>query len=192
MRIPPYRSAFPAAAAVMLLTMFAPACGDKDRSVNPATRLCGGESGFAARVEGRSNPVDVCTSNDDTFMAFSVGGNYVIQATMSMGGTLFQFDLEVPHHSDFPVVLTFNANQAAAAADDYAVWMYYQEIPESGEDLESYEITSGTFTLTFSDTEVLAATFDNVAMKIRTQDATPEDRGTRLISEGFISLSVDS
>jgi len=178
--------------ALTMLTITVTSCGDDGNPVDPADRLCGGESGFAARVEGRSSPVEVCTSNDDTIVVFSVGNNYVIQATMTSGSTLFQFDLEVPHRADFPVVLLLEGDRGAAAADEFAVWMYYQEVPQSGEALESYEITGGTFTLSFSDGNVMTATFADVGMKIRTQESTPQDRGTRLIKQGFMSLSVDS
>jgi hypothetical protein len=181
-----------ASAALLVLALLAPSCGDQDNSVNPEDRLCGGEAGFAARVEGRASPLEVCTSNDDAIVAFSSGGDYVITATMTMNGDFFQFDLLVPHHANFPVVLTLTGDRGAALDDEFAVWMYYQEVPRSGEDVESYEITGGTFRLTYSDTNVMAATFSGVEMKMRTQESTPQDRGTRLIESGFMSLSVDS
>ena len=175
---------------VLMLTVTS--CGDDGNPIDPNDRLCGGESGFAARVEGRSSPVEVCTTNDDTIVTFSAGNNYVIQATMNSEGALFQFDLEVPHRTAFPIVLLLNSDRGAAAADEFSVWMYYQEVPQSGEALESYEVTGGTFTLSFSDRNVMTATFADVGVKIRTQDSTPQDRGTRLFKEGFMSLSVDS
>lgn len=174
-----------------VLALLLVSCGDNDDPVNPGDRLCGGESGFATRVEGRSSPVEVCSSDNSTFVAYSTGNRYAIQATTTLNSTLFQFDLEVPHRTDFPVVLTPTHDQAVAASDDFLVWLYYQEVPQSGEELESYEITGGSFTLSFSDTNVLTATFENITMKIRTQSTPPEDRGTRLLKEGFISLSVD-
>lgn len=183
----------PLAATLAALLLIAPSCGDDGNPVDPDDRLCGGEAGFAALVAGRASPLELCTSNDDAITTFSgATGNYSIQATMQAGGDLFQFDLEVPHHDDLSVVLTLTGDPAAAGSDRFAVWIYYQELPDGGEDLESYQIDGGTFTLSYSDTNVLTATFEDVILKMRTQESTPEDRGSRVVERGFISLSVNS
>jgi hypothetical protein len=182
-----------ALAALLALLLVVPSCGDQDDPVNPEDRLCGGESGFAALVKGRANPVEVCTSNDDAIMTFSgATGNYSIQATMQMGDILFQFNLEVPHHDQTPQILTLTHDAAAASGDRFAVWIYYQELPNSGEDLESYEVSGGSLTLSYSDTSVLTATFEDITLKMRTISTPHEDRGTRVVERGFMSLSVNS
>jgi hypothetical protein len=178
--------------AAIVLALFATSCGEQDNPVDPADRLCGGASGFAARVEGRSSPVDVCASDNETTVDLTSGNIYAIRAAVTIDNTLFQFNLEVPYRSDFPVVLDLSADQGAAQLDEYAVWLYYQEVPQSGEALESYEISGGSFTLSFAADDVMTATFADVVLKIRTQESTPQDRGTRVLKRGYMSLSVDS
>lgn len=189
MKNPRFAAAFLAAA---LLVAGVTSCGKKDNPVDPRDRVCGGESGFGARVTGRASPVDVCVSDDAANVILTTGNEYSIHAVMNTGDDFFQFDLLVARRDDTPTLLTLHDTEAAAAADDFGVWIYYQEAPTGGEAIESYEITDGDFTLSFSADDVLTATFNNITFKMRTQTSTPEDRGTRVIEKGFLSLSVDS
>lgn len=174
-------------AAALLLA----ACGDDGNPVNPEDRVCGGESGFGARVRGAASPVDVCVSNDKTSVVFTAGNRYLITAIMSADNVIYEFQLLVPHRDDAPIVLNLYADQGLAIADPQGAWLYYQEAPDGETPVESFEITDGSFTLSFSDASVMTATFSNVAMRIRTQEGTPQDRGTRVVEKGFMSLSVD-
>jgi hypothetical protein len=177
-------------AAALVLALGA--CGDDDNPVNPADRVCGAESGFGARMQGTANPVDVCVSNDKASVVFTAENRYLITAIMSKGDVIYQFDFEVPHRDDTPVVLTLYSDRGVAAVDPSGVWLRYQEAPDGETAVESFEITGGTFTLSFSATDVMTATFSDVTMRIQTQEGTPQDRGTRGIEKGFMSLSVDT
>jgi hypothetical protein len=176
-----------------VISLLLPACGDEGNPVDPKDRVCGGESGFAARVAGGPKRVDVCVDNKDVSVVLTSGNNYSIRATMTSGGSVYEFQLLVPNRDDFPVILTIHDDFATATLDDRGVWIFYQEIPAEGDALESYEIApdKGTFTLSFSDGNVMTATFSDISFKLQTQGDNPEDRGTRVVESGFMSLSVD-
>jgi len=183
------RRAVLASAALVLL---GPACG-KDNPSDPAAALCGGNSGFGARVIGRADPVDVCVSDDKATTLLTVDDNYSVHAVMTAGGVTFDFELLFHHRDDAPVVMTLHDDLGAALADEFGVYIHYQETPTQGEALESYQVTGGTFTLGFTtgDRSVVTATMSNVTLRMRTTGSNPEDRGTRSIEKGFLSLSID-
>ena len=169
----------------------APACG-KDNPADPGERLCGSSAGFGARIVGRTEPVDACISDGDVTVLITTGSHYSVTATEVTAEVTFEFFVVFPViGQDAPAILNFHDDLGAAQADPFGVYLHYQEIPDQGDAIESVEITDGTFTLSFSAGDVLTATMSGVTMKMRTTGGTPQDAGTRSITQGFMSLSVD-
>lgn len=198
MTIPPemkkalHRVASGAVAGVLAaLVVTTPGCGKKSNPVNPADRVCGGKYNLGARVSGRSSPFDFCVSDKDASVIFTSESRYDIRAQYVTSNTTFELQMLFPHNANFPVVLNLTSNLAAAESDPNGCWLYYSETASDGTTLESYDITDGSFTLTYSDGTVVAASFDGVTLKMRNQD-TGTDAGTRTLDQGFLSLTVDS
>jgi hypothetical protein len=183
-----------------LLLWLCVACGDESNPTEAEDNLCAGESGFGARVMGRASRVDVCVPDDNvvdnvekgvvTF--FTVENRYNVTAeTTARDGTIYQIQMNFPHKPNFPAALNLTGNQAQAKNDPDGVWFYYREIPSEGDAVESVAITGGSFTLSFSDTDVAAGTFQGVGLEIQIQ-GTHDPAGSRSIPEGFFSISTDS
>jgi len=175
--------------ALAALALFA-ACGEKEDPVKPVDRLCGGETGVGLRVKGRASPLDVCVADPDVDMSITtinLEEYYDLTARMVSGGDIFEIQLLFPKRADFPVGLTPIGTLAALDTD--SAWIYYQEIPQSGEAIESDLVTAGAFHLGFAASDVATATLDGISLTmVRKSDGQPA--GTRLIEEGFLSVSV--
>jgi hypothetical protein len=143
-------------------------CGKKETPVNPEARVCGtAESGVGLRVKGRSSPIDVCVSDQDVAASITVDNYYSITARMVSGGDIFEVQLLFPERDDYPVAL--NVTGDLSALDASSVWIYYQEVPESGDAIESELVTDGTFTLGFAAQDVVTATLRNISLTMRRQ-----------------------
>ena len=183
----------------VLFVFFQAGCSEESNPVEAEERLCGGEAGLAARIKGRAAPVDFCVQDDrvvesvekGVLTIFTIQNRYAVTASMTgPDGTEYEIQMLLPHKSEVPKALNITGNQAQAEADPDGVWFYYQEIPPTGDALESVAVTGGTFTLSFSDTEVAAGTFAGVSLEMQTQN-TNTAAGTRGIPEGFFSISTD-
>ena len=178
--------------ATMILSLtflLTPGCGRQEEAVDPARNLCRGDAGVGMRVFGRAEPVDICVTNDRVSVAFTDQSHYDVAATVDVGGTVFKIQMVFAHHEELPATLHLTGNPAELGTDPFAAWLYYQEIPESGDPVESAAITSGNIKLGFSDGTVTAGTISGVVLEIQNQ-ISEEPAGTRAISEGFFSLSV--
>ena len=177
-------------AALIALIALAPACGKKEDPAKPEDRLCGGETGVGLRVKGRASPLDVCVADPDVDMGITtinLDEYYDLTARMVSGGDIFEIQLLFPKRPDFPVDLA--PTGALAALDTDSAWIYYQEIPQSGEAIESELVTAGAFHLGFAASDVATATLTGISLTmVRKSDGQPA--GTRLIEEGFLSVSV--
>lgn len=181
----PLRTALPLVAAAALLVL---ACGEKEAPVEPSARVCGAaESGVGLRVKGRASPIDVCVSDDAAAVSITVDNYYSVTARMVSGGDIFEVQLLFPKRDDFPTALAVTGD--LSALDSESAWIYYQEIPESGDAIESELVTEGGFNLGFAGEDVVTATLRDVALNMRRQ-SDGEAAGTRLIEEGFLSVSV--
>jgi hypothetical protein len=180
------RAAALAVGAAMFL--LAAACGEKEAPVDPEARVCGrAEAGVGLRVEGRASPVDVCVADDEAAVSITAENYYSITARMVSGGDIFEVQLLFPKRADFPV--TLDVTGTLSALDVESAWIYYQEIPQSGDAIESELATAGTFVLGFAADDVVTATLTDISLTmIRQSDG--EAAGTRLIEEGFLSVSV--
>ena len=176
--------------SLIILTLLA-SCSGSSNPVDPNDRLCGGEAGLGARIEGRSQPLAFCVDDGDVSVLLTASDRYDIAAQLNTPRGVFQIRMVFALRSDFPVSLVPVATIAEATADPGKVWIYYVEIPNSGNAIESLETSGGSFRLTFSDENVLAGTLENIALTMH--DVSSGDTvGTRKLAEGFFSLSVKS
>jgi len=166
-------------------------CGTNDDPTNPNDRLCGGEAGLGARIEGRSSPVQFCLDDGDVSVVLTSADRYDVAGQMTTAAGTFQIHMVFAQRADVPVTLTPAATLDDALADPGKVWVYYSEIPDGGDAIESVAPTGGTFRLTFGNDKVITGTLNNIVFdmtKISNGDPAP----ARTISEGFLSLSVKS
>ena len=83
--------------------------------------------------------------------------------------------------------MNLTGNQLAGFLDNAGVWVQYRETQPGVSPLRADSV-SGNFTLTFSDSTVIVATFEN--MYVGLVD-TMGQRSVRMIEEGFLSLIPD-
>jgi hypothetical protein len=167
-------------------------CGKDSNGVNPADRLCRGQSGFAARITGTPTPVEMCVSDQLTIANYipdAAGDKYEISASFTTDSLTVDIEISFFVQPSFPRTLTLTADQGLADADPSAAWFFYHEIKQ-----ETYEYISsfvtGTFTVTFNDASVATATFSGVEVEL--DDASSGDpAGARSISEGYVSVNAD-
>lgn len=177
------------AIALSLALVAIVACGEREAPVDPNNRLCGGETGLALNVLGRSAPVEVCVADKDVDARFSSLNEYSVQGHMVAGNDIYDVTMLFRHHDNFPVDLFATGDLATYESDPSAVWIYYEEVPNGGEAIESTVVTGGTFTLSFSGGDIAVGTLAGVKLTMRNRtDMGPA--GTREFSEGFFSLSV--
>ena len=174
--------------AVFLLFL-AVSCGGNDDGVQPTDRLCNGEAGLGARIEGRSSPVDLCLNDADVSVLLTSANRYDIAGQARLPGVTLQIRMVFALRADAPVSLSPVSTLDQAIADADAVWIRYVEIPDRGDAIESSAVAGGSFRLTFSDDKILAGTLENITFTMRNV-TSGDEVGTRRVSEGFFSLSV--
>jgi hypothetical protein len=174
--------------AVFLLFLVA-SCGGEDNGAQPTDRLCNGEAGLAAHIEGRSSPIDVCLNDADVSVLLTSSSRYDIAAQAKLPGVTVQIRMVFSVRPDAPVSLSPVSTLDEAIADADAVWIWYEEIPDRGDAIESSTVAGGSFRLTFSDDKILAGTIKDIALTMRNV-TSGDEVGTRRVSEGFFSLSV--
>lgn len=175
------------AGSIVLVLLLA--CGSQEDPVAPDTRLCGGEAGLAMRISGPASPVEFCLDDADVATVFTSANRYDIRATRVIGSVTYDVQIVFAHSDDWPVNLSVSGDLSAALADPGIAWVFYQEIPSSGDAIESTVAGGGPFRLTFSDGNVAVATFSGIDLQMATAaDGTPA--GSRRIETGFLSLAV--
>jgi len=185
---PHYRAGLPQFGLILAILLVI-ACGE-DPFNGVADGPCPGESGFGARIDGEDGPVDVCVADDSVVTVFTTMGWYDVTArSTASDGTTYEFAMLFPHHSTSRK-LNLTGDLLEARADANGVWFRYVEIPPEGPALESTAVTGGTFSLGYSDTEVVAGLFANVVLEM-TVTGESEAGGTRSLPEGFFSILTD-
>ena len=173
----------------LLMFLLLQACGSNDDPVDPNTRLCGGEAGLALRITGPASPVEFCLDDPDVSTAFTSESRYDIRATRVIAGVTHDIQMIVAHHDNWPLNLAVTGDLSVALADPGSVWIFYQEIPPSGDALKSVAATGGPFRLTFSDASVAVATSSAIDLEMETVPGG-NAAGARRIETGFLSLAV--
>ena len=168
-------------------------CEDDPEGVPAETRLCRNDQGFAARITGLDEPLDMCVSDQATIAEYIPLGTdaakYEITAVFPSGDLTIEVLLSFYAQPTYPIALTLTANPAQADSDPGAVWFYYHETKTGAYDYVPSVVT-GTFMLTFNGPTVATATFS--AVEVQLEDATSGDpAGIRTITEGYVSVTVD-
>jgi hypothetical protein len=162
----------------------------KSDPVSDQHPLCAGESGVGIRVEGRSQPIDVCVADTDVDALLTSSNHYDISASLPLDdGTIVQLRMVFTHRADAPVSLRLVNSITEATSDPSTVYVFYEEAPSGGTPIQSSLITGGTFRVTFNDNQVAAGTMENIHLDM-TDVQTGDPAGERRIVEGFFSVSV--
>jgi hypothetical protein len=178
-------------AALLVAASAFVSCSDSEDPVNPGDRLCGGEAGIGLSITGRAQPVEFCLDDDDVTTTYSTGeSRYDIIARLTVANDIFEVQMVFRHDPTPPASLNITGDLAAAAGDPNSVWIYYQEIPNSGQAIESVAATGGRFTLGVNDDSVVTGTLEGVVLTMENvSDGQPA--GTRVFDEGFFSLLTE-
>lgn len=175
---------------LFLFVIMAPAgCGDDPVDGAP-DKLCREGAGFGARIAGSPRSLDMCVSNDVTSTRFgdTTPGRYDVAASTTADSVTIEIQVSFFAQRQLPASLVFTSNPGLGNFD--RVWLSYREFKPGAYDYAS-TIVTGEFTLTFSDASIAVATFRSV--RILLADAsTGAEAGSRVISEGFISVTPDN
>lgn len=172
------------AAAFLLVT---PACGDDGNPVEPE-RLCGGETGLGLLINGRAEPLEFCVDDSDVSVILTALNRYDVEAHVTNPDGTFVVRMVFAVRT-FPAILRVTDSLAEATSDPGTVWLYYEEIPVGGDPIESFQIASGSFTLSFVDEEVAAGVLSGVSLAMHDL-ATGDPVGSREFSDGMFSIST--
>jgi len=153
-------------------------------------KLCGGQSGFGARIHGHTARVDMCVSEAQT--STTLGrldpNRFCVMASYTRDSLTIEFEMSFLMQSALPQKMNPTADQLTGFLDNTGVWVQYRETQPGVSPLRADSV-SGNFTVTFSDSTVLVATFDNMYVGlVDTTGAT----SVRMIEEGFLSLIPDT
>ncbi len=168
-------------------------CGDDSKGVNPGVKLCRNDHGFAARITGMAEPLDMCVSDEATIADYVPAGigdaRYEITAIFTSGDLTIEVLVNFFVQSTYPITLALTANRAQADSDHGAVWFYYHETKLGTYDYVPTSVT-GIFTLTFNSPTLAVATFSG--LEVQLEDGSSGDPvGVRNISEGYVSVTVE-
>lgn len=190
--LPRKRRAFRGVAAgLLILAAFLGACGAGDGGVDPGERLCNGEAGLGALIQGRAEPLEFCLDDDEVSVTITAFDRYDITAGMDTPDGVFRIRMVFALRPDFPVALVPVSTIDEALMYPGRAWIHYEETPDGGDAIGSLEVTGGSLRLGFNDENVLTGMLADITLTMR-DPATGDAAGTRTLSEGFFSLSVKS
>jgi hypothetical protein len=172
------------------LALLAAVAGCSDDPPAGGDALCGGDFGVGLRVEGNAQPLEVCVSDADVSALLTSLARYDVAAQMTTDDGVYQLRMVFAQHADFPLSLRVVNTIAEAISDAGAVWVYYEEIPQGAQPIESAAVTGGTFRLSYSDDKIAVGYFDNVDLTME-EVLTGDPAGKRRIVRGEFSISVE-
>ncbi|UCH84737.1 MAG: hypothetical protein JSW50_03305 [Candidatus Latescibacterota bacterium] len=181
---------------VVIAIVLSSGCSEDDNGVNPNDRLCGGQSGLAARITGTPEPLEMCVSNQDTRVDYTPPGGsvsaglYETTSTYTSGDLTIEISTLFYAHATPPQTLNVTGNRAEAEFDPDGFWVYYREIKDGGYDVTSTTVT-GTATLTYNDQTVAVVTFSNLEIMLVDTATQSTAAGERRIPEGYLNVTVD-
>lgn len=167
-------------------------CGSDSDVVDPSEKLCQGRSGFAARISGTSEQLEMCVSDEhmQTTIVPGLGGlgpRYVSIAAFSLDSLQIEIEISFFVHTTTPISLEPTSNRAWAESEPGAVLFVYRETKPGDYDYEPGTV-SGAFTLTLSDESIAVASFSDLHIELA--DAANGDTSvSRVISEGYLLTS---
>jgi hypothetical protein len=171
-------------------------CSDDETTVDPGERLCKGMSGFAARISGTPEPIEMCVPDENTIVIYTPpgGGNpagkYEITSSYTSGDLTIEISTLLYAHSKTPQLLNVTGDRGQAEFDPDGFWFHYREIKDGDYDFSS-TVVSGTATVTFNDPTVVVVTFTNLEISLTDTATSSTDAGSRRISEGYINALSD-
>lgn len=174
-----------------VLAAFLGGCGGRDSGVDPNERLCNGEAGLGALIQGRTEPLEFCLDDGDVAVTLTDFDRYDITARMDTPDGAFRIRMVFALRPDFPVSLVPAPTLDEAIMYPGRAWIYYEEVPDGGDAIGSLGVTGGAVRLGFNDENVLTGMLEDITLTMRDL-ASGDAVGTRTLSEGFFSLSVKS
>lgn len=156
---------------------------------NDTSKLCGGESGFGARIQGLFVLIDMCVPEEKTLTTLGQidPNRYCVTASYTEDSLTIEVEMSFIMQIMLPRKMNPTSDQLTGFLDPAGVWVQYRETRPGFSPLRSDSV-SGNFTLTFSDSTVIVATFDN--MYIGLVDTTGQT-SVRKIESGFLSVIPD-
>ena len=178
---------------IAISLVLASGCGSDSDVVDPSEKLCRGNSGFATRISGTPEPIEMCVSDEQTLTTYlpgsgSLGPRYVSIAAFSVDSLQIEIEISFFVHSATPVSLEPTSNRALAENNPGAVLFVYRETKLGDYEYEPGTV-SGAFILTLSDESVAAATFSDLNIELD-DAANGTAAATRVISEGYLLISL--
>ncbi len=176
--------------AISLVLTFG--CGNDSDVVDPSEKLCRGNSGFAARISGTPEPIEMCVSDEQTLTTYvpgsgNLGPRYVSIAAFLVDSLQIEIEISFFVHSATPVSLEPTSNRALAESNPGTVLFVYREAKLGDYEYEPGTV-SGVFTLTLSDESLATATFSDLTIELN-DAANGTAVATRVISEGYLLIS---
>ena len=165
-------------------------CSDDSSRVD-GNKLCRGESGFGARIEGTPSTIDMCVSDAATLVELIPVGidesRYLITAEFVSDSLTIQCQVGFFLQPAYPVTLSLTADRGLAESDPGSAWFYYQETKLGTYDVVSSAVT-GTFSVVFNDSSIAVATFSSMLVELE-DVSTGDPAGSRTVSEGYVSVT---
>ncbi len=152
-------------------------------------KLCRGESGFGARIRGLASPIDMCVLevNVSATLGQIDPNRYCVTASYTEDSLTIEVEMSFIMQTVLPRKMNPTSDQLTGFLDATGVWFQYRETRPGFSPLRSDSV-SGNFTLTFSDSTVIVATFDD--MYVGLVDTTGQT-SVRTIENGFLSVIPD-
>jgi hypothetical protein len=173
--------------APLVVVVFLAGCSKDDPVANK--NLCP-DAGVGIHVEGRSQPMDVCVSDDAVDALLTSSNHYDLTAQLAIDdGSIVQLHIVFTQRGDAPVSLRLVNSITEATSDASTAYVNYEEDPNGGTPIQSTLITGGSFRVTFNDARVAVGTLTNIAFDM-TNIQTGDPAGSRRITEGFFSVTI--
>ena len=152
-------------------------------------KLCRGQSGFGARIQGLIAPIDMCVPEEKTLTTLGQidPNRYCVTASYTEDSLTIEVEMSFIMQTMLPRKMNPTSDQLIGFLDPAGVWVQYRETRPGFSTLRSDSV-SGNFTLTFSDSTVVVATFDN--MYIGLVDTTGQT-SVRKFETGFLAVIPD-
>lgn len=174
---------------ILAVVVFATAGCSEEQLVDP-DKLCATGAGVAARISGTPDPLEMCVPDDEATATYLAppDDRYLISATTMDNGIEIKIEIGFFLQPVQPQSLVVTSDSSQASADPSAAWFSYREVNPGVYEYSTQSIT-GNFRLNVTDDHIATGTFTN--LEIELEDATGVSAGSRMIAEGFFSVTAD-
>lgn len=197
--LPKIRATLAIIAAIVCSAFILSGCSDDETLFDGSDKPCGIEPGLYANIAGTAEPVVMCVPDNRIEGTVDTGVHaqyspqsrrYLISAVYRSNAVTHELDLSFPAHAEIPAVLTATADETRAQTDSSFVWVFYRVTDQDGSTWSTAS-ASGTMSLTFNSPEIVVATFSAIELRLG-EDSLQPPSIIRVISEGYINLTIDS